>query len=101
MGDGLPRSWDFRRQVDEKRPTLRFECLTIHLSDMPTSRSCGLCERRISGVIGATVSRDRFKIGQFRVLLCPDGQGLALSGPSEPPRMKQRGKVHEWRRLGA
>ena len=33
-------------QVDEKRPTRRFECLTIHLSDMPTNRQSGLLPRR-------------------------------------------------------
>ncbi len=26
----------------DKRPTRRFECLTIHVSEMPTFRSCGL-----------------------------------------------------------
>ena len=38
---GRSGSWAVRRQVDEKRPTLRFECLPIHLSDMPTIRTSG------------------------------------------------------------
>ena len=39
----------FRGQVDEKRPTRRFECLTIHVSDMPTTRPSGFGPDRRPG----------------------------------------------------
>jgi len=38
---GQTGSWARCGQVDEKRPTLRFECLTIHMYDMPTNQPSG------------------------------------------------------------